>query len=62
MWTEIDDVCENESFGESAMTPLAPLLWISIGPCQMGTGDALWSILSIYSSFPGFMPNAIWAT
>jgi len=26
MWTEIDDVCENESFGESAVTPLAPHL------------------------------------
>jgi len=63
MWTEVDDVCENESFGESALTPFRCLTLDSqTDACQMGIGDALWSIRSIYSSFPGFTPNAIWAT
>jgi len=31
MWTEVDDVCENESFGESATgcSPMCPIFWIS---------------------------------
>jgi hypothetical protein len=60
MWTEVDDVCENESFGESAIG--THLLDFSIGICQMDTGVALWSIHLIFSSFLDFMPNAIWAT
>lgn len=63
MWTEVDDVCENESFGESAVTTSnasSPSLDFSIGfLCQMDIGDALWSTHSIFSSFPDYMPNAI---
>ncbi len=65
MWTEVDDVCENESFGESATgdnSLSASFLDFSIGLCQMDTDGALWSIHSIYSSFPDFMPNVLWAT
>jgi hypothetical protein len=66
MWTEVDDVCENESFGESATgdtLSASSFLAFSIGLCQMDIDDALWSIQSIYSSFPDFMPpNALWAT
>jgi hypothetical protein len=29
MWTEVDDVCENESFGESASSLTGASLWIS---------------------------------
>ena len=66
MWTEVDDVCENESFGESAtgdtpgVSSFRFLNWI--GLCQTDTDDALWSIHSIFSSFPDFIPNALWAT
>ena len=63
MWTEVDDVCENESFGESASSPSGVFsLDFSIRSRQMGISDASWSIHSIYSSFPDFMPNTIWAT
>ena len=59
MWTEVDDVCENESFGESAT---GDTMDSSIDLCQMDTDDALWSIHSIYCSFRDFMPNALLAT
>ena len=46
MWTEVDDVCENESFGESAhLSPVASRrLHCSIRYRQMGISDASWSI------------------
>jgi len=46
MWTEVDDVCENESFGESAfVTRLASRrLHFSIRSRQMGISDASWNI------------------
>jgi hypothetical protein len=65
MWTEVDDVCENESFGESPdlerpiISPIFGVAHIINASCQMGIGDALWSTHSIYFSFPGY---TLWAT